>query len=1034
MRSFRIVVPAAAVCTMLIVAAYEPKSQDQLWEYRNLGKAFYENPDTHLQAVEQLRSALQLAPNSVQELTNYALSLLRAGQTEAGVAELVGVQKQDPALPHTWFNLGIAYKHAGDYDKAAEQFRGMLRLVPEDPVSHYNLASVLKAKGDLPGAIREFLEAEKRNPDLAGPHFQLFSSYQRVGDKESAAKERQMFEEAKKRNEGAAVPEDMEWNFYAELYDPPEPRPSAQTPPAQYDDQKISSGWDAATSGMEAIDIDGKGHTDLLVWSRDRVVLFNSGGNPVANSGLDTLRDVRDVAPGDFDNDGRMDLCVVTGGGAVLLHNNGGTFSKHSEFPTTAEASKAIWLDYDHDYDLDLFLFGPNPVLMRNNGHGKFEDHTAAFPFVKGKAIDAAVLALRGDTAARDLVVSYSDRPGVLYRDKLNEVFGTEDLPALAAGSSALNVQDFNRDGLLDLVVYKPEVYAIKNDGKTLTLAAKADVAKSPVRADFNGDRREDYARILPDGTVHIYTDSSPKQHWMSVRIEGVKNLKTAVDATVEVKSGPFYQKRIYDGVPLAFATDDHATADTVRITWPNGLIQNETQKKSGEALSIPEAQRLSGSCPMIFAWNGRKFEFITDVLGVAPLGASSGDGNYFPVDHDEYIQIPGSSLRAENGQYRVHITEELHEVSYLDKVQLIAVDHPSAVDIYTNDKFKSPPYPEFRLFGARSKIHPVLATEEGGHDVRPALSSRDQTYPVGFRHDSAGVADLHTLDLDFGNAAPGNRAALVLNGWVDWADGSTFMGASQDGKGGLTFPYLQVKDASGKWQTVVGDMGIPSGKPKTIVVDLTGKFLSRSREVRIVTNLCVYWDEIFLLDDAREPNTRLTPVDADSANLHFRGFSQAVIDPQRQQPEEFIYDQVRTRSSWNPTFGLYTRYGDVRSLVSRIDDRLLIMGSGDEVSLEFPAQNLPALPDGWSRDFLLLVDGWAKDADANTAFSQSVLPIPFHAMSAYPYKRDEHFPNDPDHQEYLREYLTRPALRLIRPLASGSDVSVKRAEYISAR
>jgi hypothetical protein len=279
----------------------------------------------------------------------------------------------------------------------------------------------------------------------------------------------------------------------------------------------------------------------------------------------------------------------------------------------------------------------------------------------------------------------------------------------------------------------------------------------------------------------------------------------------------------------------------------------------------------------------------------------------------------------------------------------------------------------------------------------------------------------LHTLDVDFGNVARDNRAALVLNGWVDWADGSIFLGAAQDANGGLIFPYLQVKDGSGKWQTVVQDMGIPSGKPKTIVVDLTGKFLSQSREVRIVTNLCVYWDEIFLLPDAGAPQARLTPIDASAADLHFRGFSRVIIDPKRQQPEQFVYDDVRTVSNWNPTSGFYTRYGDVQSLVIKIDDKLIVMGSGDELKLEYPADRLPVVPPGWKRDFLLLVDGWAKDADANTAFSQSVTPLPFHAMSAYPYKSDEHFPNDAGHRQYLSEYLTRPALRLIRPLAARS-------------
>ncbi len=583
---------------------------------------------------------------------------------------------------------------------------------------------------------------------------------------------------------------------------------------------------------------------------------------------------------------------------------------------------------------------------------------------------------------------------------------------------SRLDVQDFNRDGLLDLVSYAPELRTLKNEPSGgLTRVDDAKAARSPVRADFNGDHREDYAQILPDGSLHVYLNASPSQRWVTVRIQGIKNIKTAVGATVEMKSGAFYDKRVFEGVPLAFATDGHADADTIRITWPNGLIQNETQKKSGESLTIAEAQRLSGSCPMIFAWNGNAFEFITDVLGVAPLGASSGDGDYFPVNHREDIQIPAASLHAESGKFRIHITEELHEVSYLDQVRLIAVDHPSDIDIYTNDKFKSPPYPEFRLFGTRAKIHPIRATDDHGTDVTTRLLRRDRFYPDGFLHDSAGVAQIHTLDLDFGNAAPNNRAALALNGWVDWADGSTFLGASQDGRG-LIFPYLQVKDESGRWQTVIKDMGIPSGKPKTIVVDLTGKFLSRSREVRIVTNLCVYWDEIFLMPDSRAPQVRLTPIDADTADLHFRGFSKAVIDPNRDQPEQFLYDQVRPVSNWNPTRGLYTRYGDVRTLVNRVDDRMVIMGSGDELKIEYPSTQLPQLPEGWSRDFILSVDGWAKDSDPNTAFSQTVTPLPFHAMTAYPYKTDERFPADSEHEQYVRDYLTRPALRLIRPLA----------------
>jgi len=1004
---------ALVLGVLFLTAADVPPAEDRLWEHRNLGKAFYENPDTHVQAVTELQEALKLS-NSVRDRINYGLSLLRAGQTDAGVAELVKAQQLDPSNPHTWFNLGIAYKHAGDYEKAIEQFRGMIKLVPGEAVAHYNLASVLRSKGDSDAALPEFQEAERLNPNLAGPHFQLFSLYQRAQKRDEAAKERQAFEDIKKRTEGAAVPEDMEWCFYVELDDPPEPRATAASEPTRYDDKVVSSGW-GANAHLLAIDSEGTGKADLIVWSRDRIALFRHAAEEVKAAGLTDVKDIVSVAVGDYDNDGLQDLCIVTNKSVELFHNDKGKFSKAADLTASAGITKAVWLDFDHDTDLDLLLFGPDPRLLRNIGPGKFEDQSTLFPFVKGNALDAAVTAIRIDTAARDLLVSYQDRPAVLYRDRLNGVFESSDFSLLPAGSTNLVAEDFNHDGLLDIVSFEPELLALRNDEGKFIRDQKAKPPRFGVYADFNGDKREDIATLTPDGSIHLSLNASPAERWMTVRLQGLKNLKTAPGATVEMKAGAYYEKKVYSGVPLAFAVDGHSDADTIRITWSNGLIQNEPHQKL-EALTIPEAQRLSGSCPMIFTWDGDKYQFITDVLGVAPLGASSGDGSYFPVDHDEYIQIPGSALKAEHGKYQVHITEELHEVSYLDQVQLIAVDHPAGISIYTNDKFKSPPYPEFRLFGASEKMHPLRALDDHG-DVTASLAKIDQTYPDHFQRDTSGVAELHTLDLDFGKAAPANHAALILNGWVDWADGSTFLRAAQTGHG-LVFPYLQVKDAAGQWKTVVEDMGIPSGKPKTIAVNLTGKFLSSSREVRIVTNLCVYWDEIFLIDDARAPQTKLTELNAASANVHFRGFSRAVVDPDRLQPERFVYSDVRPVSNWNPTPGLYTRYGDVTTLLQAPDDRTLIMGSGDEVSIEYPATSLPALPAGWTRDFLLKVDGWAKDADANTAFSDNVLPLPFHAMSSYPYKPTEHFPQDKEHADYVRDYLTRPALRLIRRLA----------------
>jgi hypothetical protein len=218
----------------------------------------------------------------------------------------------------------------------------------------------------------------------------------------------------------------------------------------------------------------------------------------------------------------------------------------------------------------------------------------------------------------------------------------------------------------------------------------------------------------------------------------------------------------------------------------------------------------------------------------------------------------------------------------------------------------------------------------------------------------------------------------------------------------------------------VIEDRGIPAGKPKTIAVDLTDKFIGARREVRIVTNLCVFWDEIFLSESAAAPEVRLTTLKPGEADLRFRGFAQTLIHPRRKQPEMFFYGRPAITSLWNPTPGRYTRYGAVTPLLQGSDNHLVVFGSGDELRLSYSADPLPPLPRGWKRDYLLKVVGWAKDRDANTAFSQSVEPLPFHGMESYPYPTHQSYPESEDLRRYREEWNTRPALRLLRPLAKG--------------
>jgi tetratricopeptide (TPR) repeat protein len=990
-----LLVAAATVGALLLLRAAAPlqtSSDEELARYRNLGKAFYENPTTQNEAVEAFRKALQLAPNSTREKLNYGLALLRAGKTVEAVAQLEAVQKRDPKLPHTWFNLGIVYKKQGEHEKGAAQFERMVQLVPGEPISHYNLGALYKLTGRPADAIREFQTAARLDPHLAAPRFQLYNAYRTSGKPDEARIELAEFQRLKKQQEGAAIPEDVEWSAYAEVYDIMQdaalPKPS-EAPKFE------------------------------------------------ARTGRALLPSIR---AGDSNNDAVLDDCTAVK-------------------PPAGSFAQCLWLDYDHDYDLDLLLFGEKSALLRNQGSAGFTDRTSDFHFVPGAVSGATAFRLVADTKGMDLVVAYAGQPAVLYRDHLQGVFKTEQV-AIPAGAKSLEPGDLDNDGWIDLAyidgatifvswnregsLQKPVGIAAGNapfalvdlDNRgALDVVLAGSVVRNLGSRKFSSPQKlagsegctsriealdldKDGRTDLACDTRHLLNRTTTGHSWIGVNLQGVKNLKLAQGAEVEVKAGGRYQKAIYNGRPLTFGLGKEKSADTVRITWPNGLIQNEIKQAAGKVYTYQEAQRLSGSCPMIWSWNGREFEYITDVLGVAPLGASAGDGQYFPVDHDEYIQIPGRSLVPMDGEYEIRITEELSEVAYLDQIQLIAVDHPVSTAIYTNDKFKGPPFPEFRLFGVNTRRKPIRASDAAGRDILAKLQAKDRIYPDGFARDLSGRGALHHIDLDFGSVAAANRSILVLSGWVDWADSSTFLGVSQQGAGGVIPPYLQVKNAGGRWVTVIEDMGMPAGKPKTIVVDLTGKFLSNSREVRIVTNLCVYWDEIFLSEDTAEPETRLGKLPLRTAGLRFRGFSPVAIHPQRKQPEQFFYAGPKPASMWNPTPGMYTRFGDVRALALDVDDKMIVMGSGDEVRLLFDAGAAGPLPSGWTRDFLLLVDGWAKDRDPNTAYSQSTEPLPFHKMSRFPYPPPERYPDDAEHRAYIATYNTRPALQLIRPLA----------------
>jgi len=822
----------------------------------------------------------------------------------------------------------------------------------------------------------------------------------------------------------------------------------------------------ANTVGIGAVagDYDNDGKPDLLVFGYGGLTLYHNDGNGkfsdvTAAAGIPTYPYLAlSAAFVDADHDGDLDIFIAgfadlakpssssteatfpddfAGAPNMLLRNNGnGKFTditaKAGVAGNGGHAVAVVATDFDNHRDIDLLVvnYGAAPALFSNQRDGTFRDVAAdAGLGVKGRFTSVAVGDVNKD-GYTDFFFGKDDGPGVFAISDGRTHFVVSDAPAGSQAAGAAQFLDYDNDGLLDLMVFStggPRL--LRNLGskwEDLSDRAFAGSSTSTPRAfatghiDCAGDA--DVVFRSPAGDLRAWRNKSgSRNHSLRVRLAAKVSNRNAIGAKIEMRAGSLRQKlETYSSSPapapadVVFGLGKRGAADAVRVLWPSGIVQAETKipASSGAAspacaplIKIEELDRKPSSCPYLYTWNGERFEFVTDFMGGGEMGYWEAPGQHNKPDPDEYVRIRGDQLKERNGRYELRVTNELEEVVYVDRLKLIAVAHPADTEVFPNEGMTDPPRP-FKLFVTRDAHPPVSAIDDNGRNMTGRIAKLDRQFADGFPLlGIRGYAEPHTLRLDLGTPAKG-RTLLLLTGWTDYAFSSDNVAAYQSG---LTMkpPELQVKDASGRWQTAIPDIGIPVGRPQTIVVDLTGKFPTRNREVRIVTNMRIYWDQI-LVDTADAAVTpRLTPLDPLTADLHPRGFS-AETSPDGREPFGYDYERVSSASPWKTFAGHYTRFGDVRELLLQSDDRFVISRPGDEIAVSFDATKLSPLPRGWKRTFLLYADGFSKEMDINSASPDAVGPLPFHGMRSYPYASAQSYPMDRAHRDYLERYNTR--------------------------
>ena len=744
------------------------------------------------------------------------------------------------------------------------------------------------------------------------------------------------------------------------------------------------------------VDVDHDGDLDLVLVGNGQRTLYRNNldgtfTDATASYGLAGSGDGRAVAFGDFDGDGRTDLFVAAASGNALLHNGGAQrFSDVTAASGLTGSSVAVAVgDYNNDGFLDLFLVGTdgNATLWLNRGDGSFTRDTRSsqtLTAVRGTSAVARFVDYDND-GWLDLLVASGTRLVLLRNDRTGRfVDRSVLLPAVlrSAGGAAIAVADADDDGDEDFFITDAsgQPHFLRNDGGNSNLAVNVELK--------------------------------------ALRTGSGKNNDFGIGAKLELRAGDIYQTRVATGRVTHFGLGPHLKADVLRIEWPNGVPQ--TVYFPGSDQDVVESEMLKGSCALAYTWDGTRFRFVTDAmwrsaLGM-PLGLMGSTSAFAPAGASrEYVRIPGDALRPRDGRYVMQLTEELWETAYADQVHLVAVDHPDSVSIFVDERFVPPGPVSLRLYNVvtQARHHPESAVDERGNDVLPALRASDDVYvsnltPTRYQ----GVVEPHDLIMDLGANAGRPGTFLFLRGWIYPTDASINVALSQQQSIKLASPSLEVRDASGRWRSAIPDIGFPSGKDKTIVVDLAGRFPTADHHVRIRTNMQIYWDEAFVAQDVAESPVKTTTLAPIAADLHYRGFSRMYRKGGRYGPYWFAYDDVTKESPWRPIEGRFTRFGDVLPLLRSPDDMYVIMGPGDEATLQFDASSAASLPRGWTRDFLLFTDGWIKDSDLNTAFGTTVEPLPFHAIQAYPGGRGDSYPSDAAHQQYLREYDTRVVKR----------------------
>ncbi|MDB5348625.1 MAG: hypothetical protein JWP89_7002 [Schlesneria sp.] len=773
-----------------------------------------------------------------------------------------------------------------------------------------------------------------------------------------------------------------------------------------------------------------------------------------AGDALAALRDIRCVVPADLDLDGDLDFLTMTAQGVQFWSNKGNwTFddvTSRSKLPAkTLELTSAAAVDWDRDSDIDVLVTTSAGLgLLENMHHGRFRWRALEGDFAGIKGATSLLIEQLGRRPSWSVIAGGPSGVQVAWTETTaaGVVSAKTAVAVDTAAATSLQSLDFDNDGIRDLLALADSKLKLwrglpngQFQSQPIPDAANKDVTAVAI-GDIDRDGDEDLLWCGAGMTSWLANNGGNANGWLDVSLVA-EQLKPneqnyskrvnnhGIGSMIEVRAGDRYQAQVVRCGLTHFGLGADKQAQVMRTLWTNGLPNNLIAPAPNQR--IYEEQILIGSCPYLYTWDGEKFAFYTDLLWNAPLGLKFAEDVVALWREWEYLKIDGDRLKAKDGAYPLRVTAELWEVEYFDEIKLFAVDHPIGTQIFTNEKVGPESLATHKIHTVATPHVPVAARDPQGRDILDQVKARDGIYTKTYERKFAqGLTNEHFLELDLGAwpqqagaPSPSNSSGdtkppvvmLFLTGWM--YPGSTSLRVQHSQNPDLQSPRppaLHAVDAAGQWHPVRPFMGFPGGKTKTIAVDISDVFVpgSTDHRLRIVTSMEFYWDAAFFTVNDQPVEFQQFELPLASAKLVDRGGVSRHSWPETGNgPDQFDYQDVVPGDAWPPIDGAFTRFGDVLPLLKARDDHLVVLHPGDEMQLEFtvPSTSLRA---GWVRDFVIYNVGWDKDCDHHTVYGETSEPLPFRAMTVYPFRDSEVRAMDDEYEQYLKTYQTRRRAR----------------------